>query len=166
MLNERVGREGITYSITILLLVALAIAMAAGFAAYVIGIVGGIGGSAERLVVYGDSVLIVDQANDRVCAIVRIYADIRPSTTIKYMVIGTTQNTNVRILEVIQGEPRVVDGELVLPAGSYVVVQYDFPSSLSATISPEYWGVVEGRMISEQGYLYKVPMKLEYATCP
>lgn len=166
MRNEKSERKGVTYSITILLLVALAIAMATGFAAYVIGVMGGIGGSAERLVVYGDSLLIVDQAKNRVCAIVRVYADIKPSITIKYMVIGTAQSTNVRILEVLQGDPYVVNGELVLPAGSYVVIQYDFPGSLASTISPEYWGTVEGRMISDQGYLYKVPLKLKYDVCP
>lgn len=156
------GRRGIATSIVVLLLVAIAVAMAAGFAAYVLGIWGGIGGSMERVVVYGDSKLIIDQTNNQVYALVRLYADIRPATTVLYMDIGKYRSTGVQVIEVLQGDPQVIDGKLYLPAGSYVVVRFDFPPELADDVLPQYWGIVEGRMITEQGYLYKVELRVEY----
>ncbi len=158
----REARRGIATSIVILLLVAIAVAMAAGFAAYVLGLWGGIGGSMERLVVYGDSKLVVDNTNGQVYALVRLYADIRPSVTVLFMDIGKYRSTNIQIVEVIQGDPQVIDGKLYLPAGSYAVVRFDFPSELTDGLLPQYWGIVEGRMVTENGYLYKVELKVEY----
>ncbi len=156
------GRKGIATSIVVLLLVAIAVAMAAGFAAYVLGLWGGLGGSMERLVVYGDSKLVIDRTNNQVYAVVRLYADIRPAVVVLFMDIGKYRSTNIQIVEVLQGDPYVKDGKLYLPVGSYAVIRFDFPPELADSILPQYWGIVEGRLVTEQGYLYKVELKVEY----
>jgi len=156
------GRRGIAISIATLLLAALAVAIAIGFAAYVMGVWGGLGGSAERLVVYGDSKLVVDTVNNEVYALVRIYTDIKPAVSILYLEVGGYRSTGISVVEVIQGDPQVVDGKLYLPAGSYVVTRFDFPPDMAGEVLPQYWGIVEGRLVTEEGYLYKVELRVEY----
>ncbi len=154
------GRRGVTAPLTELLMVVVAFAMIFVVAAFVVSNVQGLAGSTHRLQVYGDARLYVDRDTGNMYAVMRLYADVKPSVVIEYLEVGSVRSVNVTILEVKQGEPYVEDGKLVLPVGSDVVVRFDFPEGSASQVKPTFWGIVEGRMVTEQGFLYKVELKI------
>jgi hypothetical protein len=153
-------RKGVTDSITVLIIVALTFAAVFVFSAFGIGNVHGLSGSTHRLQVYGDSKLVINKTSGEAYAIIRLYADMKPAVVIDHLIVGKYVSNNVTILEVLQGNPRVEDGKLILPVGSYVVVRYDLPAGAADNITREYWGYVTGNLITGKGFLYKVTLKL------
>ena len=157
-------RNGIAVSITELLLVAITFSLIFVVASYIVFNVQGSMASTHRLKVYGDAYLYIIQENNTVYAELKLYSDIKPALVIKNMKINNIESERVTIVSILQGDPYINEnGELVLPTGSLVIVRFYFPSSIINEINPQYYGVIEGHIITSDGFLYKVALKIKYS---
>ncbi len=158
-----VARRGITASITELLIVAITFSLLLVVASFVVLNVHGQTGSTHRLVIYGDSYLYVFRSNNTVYAEFKVYSDVKPAVVVEHMVLGTARSERVEIVQVLQGDPYIDEyGRLVLPTGTVAIVRFYFPGDIIDEISPYYYGVVEAQLVTSDGALYKVALKVRY----